>query len=238
MSSQHQKAWQLAEAMQYLDDDILAEAHAETVGVSPATIHKRNLWKRLSLVACVCILAISLPYLVNVISQMGVGNMSGDSKPPTVGGQSYPTMDKEDGNGFAPEEAPEADAPNKPEEWRGVGSIQQSEYGQLSFVAETHTTLTLRLTISQTPTQPIHIYFYDYEGVIATTQEGYKDDGIIIREGRIKVLVNGEAHTGPLPCEIGTYDIVVDFAALRKDPIPMKEVCVVAGFSQIGRAHV
>lgn len=83
------KAFCLAEAMTYIDDRFLEEAHPEAKSLSPETVNRKKTIRRIALVACLCLVAISLPRLPALLGgmmDMGAGNAH---MPENAGPDSY-----------------------------------------------------------------------------------------------------------------------------------------------------
>ncbi|MBE6558316.1 MAG: hypothetical protein E7661_04830 [Ruminococcaceae bacterium] len=71
------KSFLMAEAMSYIDDRFLEEAHPEARGMTQEQVNKRKTLKQIALVACLCLVAIGvarLPSLNESASDMWVGN--------------------------------------------------------------------------------------------------------------------------------------------------------------------
>lgn len=71
------KALCMAEAMTYIDDRFLEEAHPEAKGLSQETVNRKKTVRRIALVACLCLVAISLPSLPALLEgmmDMGAGS--------------------------------------------------------------------------------------------------------------------------------------------------------------------
>ena len=228
MTSLEEKRLLLSEAMGFLDDDLIAEAHGEAVGKSLDKVLHQRLMKNIGLVACIVLIALCIPRL----AQWSGMEVSGDMAPPQneeVGNSKNDFEGVFDGAG----DVLNGNTYGDPEQFNGVGCVVQGTYGSLSFVSMTDSTITLRMTLTQDAKTPIYIYFYDYAGVNATTQPNYTNNGVVIRGGRLKVTVNGEAIDDSLPTTAGTYDIVVDFSSLLKDDIPMRPEFRVTGFPKL-----
>lgn len=87
----------MAEAMSYLDDRYIEEAHCEARGVAVDPIHRRKTISRIALVACLCLIAIGvarLPALMDKVSDMGVGNAAPEGEGPISPGM----FDENNGN--------------------------------------------------------------------------------------------------------------------------------------------
>ena len=238
MTNNQEKSLLFSDALCYLDDDILAEAHPETVGRPPNAHRRERMWKNMGLVASLALLLLISP----ILFRMGMdivgssGGSAGDMVPPNENmAPNSPMEDKENENdGHYGADIGDSLSP-EPDEYPVVGHYVFGDFGKLYFAEETETTITLRMTLTQKATVPLYIYFYDYSGVMATTQPNYQNGGIIIREGRIKVTVNGQAWDGALPSEIGTYDIVLDISSLVKDDVPMQTAFHITSFPDLNR---
>ena len=229
MTSSEEKRLLLSEAMGFLDDDLIAEAHGEAVGKSLDVILRQKLMKNIGLVACIVLLTICIPRFAQLNYLEADGNTATPPQNEAVGNS------KEDFEGVwdGANDVLSGNTYGDPEQFNGVGCVVQGTYGSLSFVSMTDSTITLRMTLTQDAKTPIYIYFYDYAGVNATTQPNYTNNGVVIRGGRLKVTVNGEAIDDSLPTTAGTYDIVVDFSSLLKDDIPMRPEFRVTGFPKL-----
>ncbi len=93
----------------------------------------------------------------------------------------------------------------------------------LTLLHTTDTTATLRL--EKTDDTPVYAMLYDRRGgVLATTEPGYKDNGVVIRPNTLRLYVNGaEQPVYQLPTAPGTYEITVDFTTIRNGTYPMQE---------------
>lgn len=202
----------LSEAMGFLDDDFLIEAHPEVIGKPHNHTARRKTFFQLGLVACLCILALCIPKLPDIFG--GMSDMVGNGAAPEAN--------------HSPEKDPQAPAPR-------LGHRVQGELGSILFTDETDTTVTLQMTLTKEATEPLYIYFYDYAGVAATTEPNYKNNGTVIREGRLKVTVNGQPIEGSLPQAVGTYEILIDFSALLKDGTPLDQRFSVTSFPELFR---
>jgi hypothetical protein len=80
-------------------------------------------------------------------------------------------------------------------------------------------------TLVKTDSTPLYAAVYDRMGdALASTEEGYKVDGVLIRHGTLRIYVNGsEERLTTLPKAPGTYTVVVDFTAIRNGTYPMEE---------------
>lgn len=238
MTNNQEKSLLISDALGYLDDDILAEAHPETVGRPPDAHRKERMWKNMGLVASLALLLLISP----ILFRMGIdivgssGGSSGDMVPPNENmAPNAPMEDNENKNdGHYGADVGGSLSP-KPDAYPVVGDVVLGDFGRLHFASETETTITLRMTLTKKATVPLYIYFFDYSGVMATTQPNYQNGGVIIREGRIKVTVNGQAWDGALPSDIGTYDIVLDISSLLKDHVPMQDRFHITSFPDLHR---
>ncbi len=113
----------MAEAMNYLDDAFIEEAHCEARGVTVDPIHRRKTISRIALVACLCLVAIGVARLPAMIHDMSA---SGEAAP----------MEPEDGNSFGDQvggnsenNAPMEDAPPSSESKPETGAESEMETG-------------------------------------------------------------------------------------------------------------
>ena len=101
----------LAEAMSYIDDKFIEEAHSEARGVPYRVANRRRTFRQIAAVACLCLVAIGVARIPDIFG--GGMNASGEASPmaPSSPGNKFPFFDKNDGNsGNSPlppaEEAP------------------------------------------------------------------------------------------------------------------------------------
>lgn len=93
----------------------------------------------------------------------------------------------------------------------------------LTATAVTETTLTLR--VEKGDDTPIYAMIYDgIQNALASTEEGYKVDGALIRYYTLKLSVDGGETVYALPAKAGTYEVVVDFSSIRNGNYPMLEL--------------
>ena len=93
----------------------------------------------------------------------------------------------------------------------------------ITLTAATETTATF--TVVKTDDTPLYAMLYDLrENALASTEPDYKDNGVTIRPNTIRLYVNGgEQPVYKLPKAPGTYEVTVDFAAIRNGTYPMRE---------------
>ena len=93
----------------------------------------------------------------------------------------------------------------------------------LMATAVTDTTVTLK--VIKTDATPIHAMIYDRKNeALASTEEGYKVDGAVIRYHTLKLSVDGGETVYTFPTLPGTYEVVVDFTSLRNGSHPMQDL--------------
>lgn len=184
----------LARAMGHIDDDMLLSAHGPRKKV-------RRVLPVLAAACLIAVLAVSFPYLRTVI------NTNSDVLSPGMDG------------------APDNAEPDKPS-----GPLY-SEQGQSVTLGGTTLTLTdttettATFTVVKTDGTPVYALLYDRrDGVLASTEPNYKDNGVLIRPNTMRLYVNGEtAPVYQIPAAEGTYEITVDFESIRNGQYPMRE---------------
>jgi DNA-directed RNA polymerase specialized sigma24 family protein len=104
-----------------------------------------------------------------------------------------------------------------------IGSTVTLGGSTLTLDAVTDTTATY--TVVKTDSTPLYAAVYDRMGdALASTEEEYKVDGVIIRHGTLRVYVDGsEERLTRLPTAPGTYRVVVDFTVIRNGTYPMED---------------
>jgi hypothetical protein len=87
----------------------------------------------------------------------------------------------------------------------------------------TETTVTFEIV--KTDDAPLYFILYGRRGdVLASSEPDYKDNGVLIRHGTLKLYVNGdESPVYELPTAAGSYRVTVDFTSIRNGTYPMRE---------------
>ncbi len=107
----------LAEAMGYIDEKFIEEAHSEARGVPYQIANRRRTFRQIAAVACLCLVAIGVARLPEMVG--GGMNASGEASPmapsspiePSSPGNKFPFFDKNDGNSGNTPMPPAEDAP-------------------------------------------------------------------------------------------------------------------------------
>ncbi|MBE6585272.1 MAG: hypothetical protein E7645_01950 [Ruminococcaceae bacterium] len=112
------KSLVMAEAMAYIDDRFLEEAHPESVGLSRTNVNRRRNIRRLAAVACLCIVAIGVFRLSSfeIFDTLG-GNMKPEANAPLEDAGGIMSED-----GALPEKEPGNVGNSPPEEIMPPGS--------------------------------------------------------------------------------------------------------------------
>lgn len=184
----------LSRAMGHLDDELILSAHGPRKKVRRAI--------PAVIAACLVIALIAaFPYLREVI------NTNSDVLNPYNDG----VIDDA--------------SPLKPEMYEYTPQNQAVTLGGTTLTLAATTDTTATFTLVKTDEVPIYALLYDRRGdVLASTEEGYKDNGVTIRPNTLKLYVNDqEAFVYRFPTAPGTYEVTVDFASVRNGPYPMRE---------------
>ncbi len=207
--SQQKKAFLLSQSLQFLDEDMIAEAHEEEAKKASVLRHSRII-RRIALVASICLLTVSVPLLLRFVldteNKAAGSDMMGNLSPEhdyVVNGNT-PSQDNEDKNDFFNDSVQSADRVYV------LGDTAESSFGTLTYMEETQTTITLRMTLTKPATQALHMAFFDNEKILTATQSGVG----IYDEPLFTMSVNGQTTNDALPTEAGVYDIIIDFSAL------------------------
>ena len=159
----------------------------------------------LAAACCVALLAVSFPYLREVINTDLV-----------LRDRNWRDQNNEEGD---------AEIANKPDpaDIQPIGATVVLGGSTLTLEAVTETTATYKLV--KTDSIPVYAAVYDRMGdALASTEPGYKVDGATIRHGMIRVYVDGsDDRLSQLPTAPGTYTVVVDFSVIRNGTYPMEE---------------
>lgn len=115
----------LAEAMNYIDEKFIEEAHSEARGVPYRVANRRHTLRQIAAVACLCIVAIGvarLPaWLDGDFTFSGVGNSAPEAMGPSDGAL------KDEGNGDHENKAPEGAPPAEGEQATTAESETETE---------------------------------------------------------------------------------------------------------------
>lgn len=185
-------------SMNYLSDEILLSARKP---------HKRL--RRLipvgAVAVCAALLALSFPYLREVINTDLV-----------LRDRNWRDQNKEEGDAeiaFKPD----------PDSIHTAGT--SAVLGSSTLTLESVTETTAVYTLVKTDNTPLYAAVFDRMGdALASTEEGYKVDGAVIRHGTLRIYVDGsEERLYALPTSPGTYRVVVDFTVIRNGTYPMEE---------------
>ncbi len=93
----------------------------------------------------------------------------------------------------------------------------------VTVTAVTETTVTF--TLVKTDSEPLYIALRGRRGdTLASTEEGFRDNGVLIRPYTLKLTVDGAAATTyHLPTAPGSYTVTLDFSSIRNSPYPMND---------------
>ena len=184
----------LTRAMSHLDDKLILSAHGPRKKVRRAI--------PVIITACLVVaLIIAFPYLRRVI------NTDSDILNPNDDG----VIDDA--------------SPIKPEMYEYTPQDRSVTLGGTTLTLTDTTETTATFTVVKTDDIPVYALLYDRrDGVLASTEPNYKDNGVLIRPNTIRLYVNGEtAPVYQLPAAKGTYEITVDFEFIRNGQYPMQE---------------
>ncbi len=185
----------LARAMSYIDDDMVLAAHAP----------RKKIRRVIPVVAAACLIAafaVAFPTLREVI------NTNSDILAPEDG-----LLDNENGVFDSKEELT----------YIGQQLPVTMSGSTLTLLNTTETTATFRL--EKTDDTPVYAMLYDRRGgVLASTEPGYKDNGVVIRPNTVRLYINGaDQPVFQFPTAPGSYEITVDFTSIRNGTYPMRE---------------
>lgn len=116
----------MAEAMSYIDDRFLEEAHPEACGLTQAKVDRSRMIRRIAAVACLCIVALGIAKLPDLQDMGAVGNAAPEAECPVN------TTPVDDGNG-----GHRVPAENEPDE--DQTEAEQSDAEPSDAVHETET---------------------------------------------------------------------------------------------------
>ncbi len=184
----------LSRAMGHLDDEMILSAHGQ----------RKKIRRAIPVVIAACLviaLIAAFPYLRKVI------NTNSDILNPNDDG----VIDDA--------------SPLKPETYEYTPKNQSVTLGGTTLTLTDTTNTTATFTVVKTDEVPIYALLYDRRGdVLASTEAGYKDNGVTIRPNTLMLYVNGEEQSVyRFPTAPGTYEVTVDFSSVRNGPYPMRE---------------
>jgi hypothetical protein len=185
----------LARSFSHIEDDMIEAAHAP----------RKKVRRVIPVVIAACLIAalwVAFPYLREVIDT------------------NSDILNPEEGSA-------EADSPlSKPESSPILElntRIIMPNGTSLTLMDVTETTATFEMV--SVPGSQVYAMLYDLRGgALATTEPGYKENGVLIRPNTIKVYVDGrDTLVYALPTGAGTYRITLDFASVRNGAYPMQD---------------
>ncbi len=207
----------MARAMNYIDDDMILAAHG------PRKRLRRTLPGLVA--ACLAVtVVLTFPYLRQAVkSETSDGAMNAVPGAPgeAVGGDNMNNdgvmADGVNSLFTRPNPAPEISIPS-------VGSTLTLGGTTVTVEALSDTTVTFHIVKGDS--EPIHAAFFQYgAGVLASTEEDFRDNGTILRPYTVKLHISGDDTVFyQFPTAAGTYEIVVDFSSLRKGDYRMDEI--------------
>ena len=185
----------LARAMSCIDDDMILAAHAP----------RKKIRRVIPVAIAACLIAafaVAFPTLREVINTKSDLLSSEDD-----------LLNKENA-GSASKEEITCIAQNVPVTLGG---------STLTLLDTTETTATFKL--EKTDNTPVYAHLYDRrDGVLAATESGYTDNGVVIRPNTLRLYVNGaDEPVYQLPTAPGSYEITIDFTSIRNGTYPMQE---------------
>ncbi|MBQ9779772.1 MAG: hypothetical protein IJW00_02390 [Clostridia bacterium] len=125
----------MAEAMSYIDDRFLEEAHPEACGLTQAKVDRSRTIRRIAAVACLCIVALGIAKLPDLQDMGTAGNAAPEAECPV-----NTTMD--DGNGghrFPAENEPVEEQTDAEQSDAEQSDAEQSDAEPSDAVHETET---------------------------------------------------------------------------------------------------
>lgn len=113
----------MAEAMNYIDERFIEEAHAEAKGLSQEQFNKKKTFRQIAAVACLCLIAIGVARFPALLDGTG-SNAAPEAEEPINGNPAGSAV--EDGyNGGPSEQSPAED----PDEGREEATESETEAG-------------------------------------------------------------------------------------------------------------
>lgn len=184
----------LARALNHVDDEMILAAHGP----------RKKLRRVIPVAVTLCLLialAVAFPYLREVIDT--------DSDILTPENESLPNGSV----GHKPESSPDYRL-DQPATLNGATA---------TLLDVTETTVTFEIV--KTDDAPLYFILYGRRGdVLASSEPDYKDNGVLIRHGTLKLYVNGdESPVYELPTAAGSYRVTVDFTSIRNGSYLMQE---------------
>lgn len=105
--------------------------------------------------------------------------------------------------------------------------------GDTTLMATAVTDTTVTLKVIKKDATPIYAMIYDRKNeALASTEEGYKVGGAVIRYRTLKLSVDGGDTVYTFPTLPGTYEVVVDFASLRNGSYPIQALLGVYAYTE------
>ena len=198
----------LARSMSHLDDDMIAAAHGKR-----KRLRRLTPWLAAAMLAVVMIKV--YPYLRTTIDMGGPPKGNGLFND---GMFSEEFLESTDDSVAAVPGTQDPDAPPA-----GVNTPLTLGGATITMTEVSDTRITL--TLVKTDDTPIYAALYGLLGnVIASTEPDYKDNGVLIRPYTVRLYQDGATEpTYELPCAPGTYEIVLDYTAIRNGSYPMQE---------------
>jgi RNA polymerase sigma-70 factor (ECF subfamily) len=186
----------VAYALNRIDDVLLLKAQAP---------HKKlRRWiPFLVCAACVALLAVSFPYLRQII------NTDLTLRGPNFG-------NKEEGD---------AEIADKPDENQVHSAGKSVMLGGTTLRLESVTETAATFTVTKTDSTPLYAAVYDRMGdALASTEPDYTVDGVLLRPNTLRVYRDGlDERLFELPAAPGTYTVTVDFTVIRNGTYPMED---------------
>lgn len=97
--------------------------------------------------------------------------------------------------------------------------------GDTTLMATAVTDTTVTLKVIKKDATPIYAMIYDRKNeALASTEEGYKVGGAVIRYRTLKLSVDGGDTVYTFPTLPGTYEVVVNFASLRNGSYSIQDL--------------
>ena len=113
----------------------------------------------------------------------------------------------------------------KPEAYPFIPMNRPTALGRTTLTLTAVTDTTAAFTVVKTDDSPIYALLRDrLDGALASTEAGYKDNGVVIRPNTIRIYTDGaEQPAYTIPSAPGTYRVLVDFDTIRNGRYPMQE---------------
>ncbi len=205
----------LARAMNFVDDEYIASAHAGGKKLRHAL--------PLMIAACLVVVLIAVfPTLQRLINVEGSQDLLSGLPPAPGSPNEIVGSGSTDMGHLLTQSKPDVSEPPPT-----IGDTVTLGENTVTMTAFTDTTATLR--VIKRDATPLHVAFCQWGGgYLASTQPSFRDGNTILREGQIKVYVNGATEpTALLPTAPGEYEITVNFATLRNGSYVMQNTMIV-----------